>query len=104
MWRIARYVGAGFTVIVIVAATALGIYTHTDGFRELVRQKLVAAVNDSVRGKIDVARIEGSVWGNLTLIDVRLSYQNAEIARLPRLGVNPSLLPLLWKRVQLFRL
>jgi autotransporter translocation and assembly factor TamB len=104
MLRRARYVAAGLAIIVIVAATALGIYTHTDGFRELVRQKLMAAVNDSVRGKINVARIEGSVWGNLTLIDVELFYGNAEIARIPRLGINHSLLPLLWKRVQVFRL
>lgn len=104
MWRVVRYTVAGLTLVIIVAATAVGIYTHTDSFRELVRQKLVAAVNDSVRGKINIARIEGSVWGNLTLIDVRLFYQNEEIARIARLGINHSLLPLLWKRVQVFRL
>lgn len=99
-----RYLAAGAAIVIIAAATALGIYTHSNAFRELVRQKLVAGVNESIRGKITVARIEGSMWGNLALVDVRVLYDGAEIARIPRLGIYHSLLPLLWKRVQVFQL
>ena len=99
-----RYLAAGAAIVIIAAATALGIYTHSDAFRDLVRQKLVAGVNESLRGKITVGRIEGSMWGNLTLVDVRVQYDGAEIARVPRLGVYYALLPVLWKRVQVFQL
>ena len=53
-----------------------------------VRQKLLAVINDSMRGKVSVARLDGSVWGSLTLIDVRLADNESEIARIPRLKVN----------------
>ena len=69
-----------------------------------MRQKLLAAINDSVRGKFSVARLDGSVWGSLTLIDVRLADNESEIARIPRLKVNYALLPLIWGRIQVLRL
>ena len=87
-----------------LGAAGLVFYTHTDGFREFVRQKLLAVINDSMRGKISVARLDGSVWGSLTLLDVRLVDNEIEIARIPRLKVNYALLPLIWGRIQVFRL
>ncbi len=104
MPRWVRYIAAGAAIVILAAAGTLGIYTHSDAFRELVRQKLIAGVNESIRGKIDVARIEGSIWGNLTLVDIRVLFDGAEIARIPRLGIYHSLWPLLWKRVQVFQL
>ena len=94
----------GFVFLLVLGFAGLAFYTHTDGFREFVRQKLLAAIKDSVRGKISVAKLDGSVWGSLTLIDVRLSDNGDEIVRIPRLKINYSLPPLLWGRVQIFRL
>ena len=90
--------------LLVLGVAGLAFYTHTDGFRDFVRQKLVRAINDSIQGKVSVARLDGSVWGSLTLIDVRLADNESEIARIPRLKVNYALLPLIWGRIQVFRL
>ena len=103
-WRFCRWLRLGLVVLLVLGVAGLAFYTHMDGFRELVRQKLLAAINDSVRGKISVARLDGSVWGSLTLLDVRLVDNEIEIARIPRLKVNYALLPLIWGRIQVFRL
>ena len=100
IWRILRWVRLAFVFLLVLAVTGLAFYTHTDGFRDLVRQKLVTAINDSIRGKISVTRLDGSVWGSLTLIDVRLNDNESEIARIPRVKVNYALLPLIWGRIQ----
>ena len=103
-WRICRWLRLGFLFLLVLGVVGLVFYTHTDGFRDFVRQKLLAAINDSVRGKFSVARLDGSVWGSLTLVDVRLVDNEIEIARIPRLKVNYALLPLIWGRIQVFRL
>ena len=103
-WRFCRWLRLALLVLLLLGVAGLAFYTHTDGFREFVRQKLVTAINDSVRGKFSVARLDGSVWGSLTLIDVRLVDNEGEIARIPRLKVNYALLPLVWGRIQVLRL
>ena len=79
-WRFCRWLRLALLVLLLVGVAGLAFYTHTDGFREFVRQKLVTAINDSVRGKFSVTRLDGSVWGSLTLIDVRLVDNESEIA------------------------
>ena len=103
-WRFCRWLRLALLVLLMLGVAGLAFYTHTDGFREFVRQKLVTAINDSIRGKVSVARLDGSVWGSLTLIDVRLADNESEIARIPRLKVNYALLPLIWGRIQVLRL
>jgi len=103
-WRLCRWLRLALVVLLVLGVAGLAFYTHTDGFREFVRQKLVTAINDSMRGKISVTRLDGSVWGSLTLIDVRLVDNEGEIARIPRVKVNYALLPLIWGRIQVFRL
>jgi autotransporter translocation and assembly factor TamB len=102
--QVCRWLMFGFVFLLALAVTGLLFYTHTDDFREFVRQKLLAAISDSVQGKISVARLDGSVWGDVTLIDVRLFDTGNEIVRIPRVRINYSLLPLLWGQIQVFRL
>ena len=102
--RVFRWVAFTFVFLLVLGVTGLVFYTHTDGFRELVRQKLLAVINDSVRGKVSAARLDGSVWGSLTLIDVRLSDNGNEIIRVPRVKVIYSLPSLLLGRIQVFHL
>ena len=68
-WRFCRWLRLALLVLLVLGVAGLAFYTHTDGFREFVRQKLVTAINDSVRRKGQCRQIDGSVWGSLTLID-----------------------------------
>src|SRR4030095_6139866 len=103
-WRVCRWLRLAWLVLLLLGVVGLAFYTHTDGFREFMRERLVTAINDSMHGKVSVAKWDGSVWGSLTLIDVSLIDNEAEIARIPRLKLNYALLPLIWGRIQILRL
>ncbi|HEY6364418.1 MAG TPA: hypothetical protein VI585_06455, partial [Candidatus Binatia bacterium] len=103
-WRFCRWLRLALVLLLVLGVVGLAFYTHTDGFREFVREKLVTAINASMHGKVSVAKLDGSVWGSLTLIDVSLIDNEAEIVRIPRLKVNYALLPLIWGRIQILRL
>src|SRR5262245_18928428 len=102
--RLLRWVSRGLMLLFALGVAALVWYTHTDGFREFARQKLLALANDSVRGKISIAKLAGSVWGHLILNDVVVADDQAEIVRIPRLQIDYSWVPLLWGRFQILRL
>jgi autotransporter translocation and assembly factor TamB len=87
-----------------LGVAVLVVYTHTDGFREFTRQKLLALANESIRGKISIAKLAGSVWGHLILTDVIVADDEAEIVRIPRLQIDYAWVPLLWGRFQIIRL
>jgi autotransporter translocation and assembly factor TamB len=102
--RLVRWVAGSFMLLVALGVAALVWYTHTDGFREFARHKLLSLANDSIRGKISIAKLEGSVWGNIIFSDVIVTDGGSEIVRIPRLRIDYSLVPLLLGRVQIFRL
>ena len=103
LWSYFRWILLGAGMFIVLAAVALGIYSSTEAFRRLVREQLIAAVNGSIRGTLSLERIEGSIWGDLTLHDVRLSYQQDDIVRIPRLKLTYALLPLLRGELQISR-
>ena len=83
--RALRWIFAAAGLLVLVALVGLGIYTHTDAFRETLRQNVVAQVNAAVPGEIAIERIEGSIWGDLTLINLQLYHEGNELLAVPRL-------------------
>ncbi|MDP9129858.1 MAG: AsmA family protein, partial [Candidatus Binatota bacterium] len=103
MFRYLRWIALGIGLVLLLIAVGLGVYSNTEGFRRMVREQLVAAINSSIRGAVTLERIEGSVWGDLTLHDVRLRYQNSDIVRIARLKLSYELLPLLFGRLQIDR-
>lgn len=103
MFRYLRWIALGIGLVLLLIAVGLGVYSNTEGFRRLVREQLVAAINSSIRGTVTLERIEGSVWGDLTLHDVRLRYQDFDIVRIARLKLSYALLPLVFGRLQIAR-
>ena len=91
--------GSGLLLALIVVAGL--IYTRTENFNGWVREQALAAINDSIRGSITVARLEGSVWRRLILLNVALRYEEVEIARIPRVEVAFSLIPLFRGRLEI---
>ena len=98
-----KWIALGAGLLFLLLAIALGVYTNTEHFRRLVQDQLVAAINGSIRGSISLDRIEGSIWGSITLHDVRLRYQESDILRIPQLKLAYALLPLLRGQLKIAR-
>jgi translocation and assembly module TamB len=103
--RVAGRVVLGLLSLVLVTVAAVLVVLHTDWGREQVRRRVERALDDALIGGARIARLEGSVLGDLTVRGVVL--EDAE--RTPAISadavrVELALLPLLGKRVQLDRL
>jgi uncharacterized protein involved in outer membrane biogenesis len=98
-----RRIGMAIGLLLVLLAIALGIYSNTEAFRQMVREQLIAALNASIRGSITLERIEGSIWGNVTLHQVRLRYRDADIVQIPQLKLSYALLPLWRGHLQITR-
>jgi uncharacterized protein involved in outer membrane biogenesis len=100
LYRVA--LSLGFLLLVLIIAAA--IITHTDRFRDFVRDKLMTAINDTIVGSISLGRIDGSIWGNVILHDVVVRHEGAKIFEVPELTISYSLFPLIWGRLHVFQL
>jgi autotransporter translocation and assembly factor TamB len=103
-WRIVKWLLLGGSLLLALAAVTLVIYTRSEHFTGWLRQEGVAVVNNMIRGSIKVERLEGSVWRDVTLHNVALSYENAEILTIPRVEIVFSLWRLLWGELQISRI
>jgi autotransporter translocation and assembly factor TamB len=101
MVRYLRWIALGAGLLIVLLAVGLCLYTKTETFRRLVREQVIAAINNSIRGAVSLDRIEGSLWGDITLHNVRLRYHDSDIVRIPRLKLSYALLPLLHGRLQI---
>ena len=99
--RIVKWLFLCVGLLVLLSAIGISLYTRTENFTRWAREESVAAVNELIRGSVSVERLEGSVWGHLTLYKVALRYEEQEIVQVPRLDVSFSLLPLLWGQVKI---
>jgi len=90
-------------LLFVMLALGLGYYSNTEAFRQMIREQLVATINSSMRGSISLERIEGSIWGDVTLHQVRLRYRDADIAQIPQLKLAYALLPLWRGQLQITR-
>ena len=99
--RIVKWLFLGAAFLALLVVTAVVIYVRSEHFTGWLRSEAVAAVNNMIRGSIRVERLEGSVWRNVTLHDVALRYENAEIVKIPRLEVSFSLWRLIWGELQI---
>jgi autotransporter translocation and assembly factor TamB len=87
--------------VLLLLIIAAAIYTNTEGFRRMVRDQVLEAINSGMRGSVTLDRIEGPLWGDLTIHDIRLRYQDSDILAIPRVRLAVSLLPLLFGQIQL---
>ncbi|MGH8531465.1 MAG: translocation/assembly module TamB domain-containing protein [Gammaproteobacteria bacterium] len=103
MAKIRTYVGwtaliaSGVLLLVVVA---LVLYSRTAGFHDFLREKALAALNENVRGRIGLGRVQGSIWGKLVLSDLTLRYQGEVVLAVPRITASYRLLPLLRGRIE----
>jgi len=60
--RAFRWVALMFAFLLVLGVTGLLFYTHTDGFRELVRQKLLAVDQRFCSSKSQCCKTRRLVW------------------------------------------
>ena len=99
-----RYLWRALSIILLIlfaGIVVLVILTRTPLVNRILRDKVVAFVAANYRGALRIGRIEGSVWGSLRLDEVALLYQGKTIAFIPRLSLDYSLVPILWRTVHL---
>ncbi len=96
--HIARILRRGLVAVaalVLIASAVLYALTLTDRFREFARREVLESIRGLFRGRIDVASLEGSLWGDVRLVDVSLQYGDVEVLHVPRVRLRYALLPLL---------
>ena len=103
-WRIIKWSVLGLGLVFLLVVVGLVVYTRTENFEQWAREQAVAAANGSIRGTISLERLEGSVWHQLTLHNVALHYEGAELFQVPRVELSFSLLPLIWGEFWLSRI
>jgi autotransporter translocation and assembly factor TamB len=89
--------------LLLIVLVGVGLFTQTERFRGLLRDQLVSALHASSHAEVSLGRIEGSIWGNITLHDVVLRYQDTEMLRVPRLTASYALASLLRGMVHVLR-
>src|SRR5687767_1410509 len=95
MLRILRYLLLALVTLVVIAVAGAGWYTTTDSFRAWLRTELAARLNAGWRGELGLGRIDGSIFGDLTLHDVVLRHGAKTVIAAPQVGLSYSLMPLL---------
>jgi hypothetical protein len=103
-WRFVKWTVLGLGSLVLLIVVAAALYTRTQDFEARVRQQSVDAVNRSIRGAISVERFEGSIWRRITLYNVALRHQDAEILLVPRVDISFSLLSLIFGQLKIGRI
>ncbi len=90
-------IASGILLLVVVG---LVLYSRTEGFRDRLRDEVVAALNESIRGEIGLGRVQGSIWAKLVLSDLSVRYQGDVLLAVPRISASYRLLPLLRGRLE----
>jgi autotransporter translocation and assembly factor TamB len=101
LWCILKWFAAGVGVLFLLAIVTVAVYTRTENFTRWLREEAIAVVNQTIRGTLSVERLDGSVWSRLTLYNVILRQGESEIAKIPRLEVFFSLIPLIWGELKI---
>ena len=70
--HVCKRVAQGVLLLVLVAVIAALVFIHTDYGRNIIREQVVKALADAVPGGVKIARIDGSVFGTLTIRGVEI--------------------------------
>src|SRR2546425_2181229 len=104
MSRFLRYLARALLALIVLVAIAVAagtIYMRTESFGRLLRDQVNRLGAISFRGQLVIGQIDTSIWGDLTIHDLRIQYRGAGVVLIPRLRVSYSLIPSLWRELRL---
>jgi autotransporter translocation and assembly factor TamB len=99
-----RYLRRAISIIALIILFCLFgllILTRTPLVNEFLRNQVIAFAAANYRGTLKIGRIEGSIWGSLRLTQVALLYEGKTITSIAQVSLDYSLVPLLWRTVNL---
>lgn len=85
-----------FSLIIIIAA-----FTQTGIFKDMLRDLITNKINESIKGKITVGRIGGTIFSDIEIHDVRISESNESVISAYKLEVNYNLFSLFNKKINI---
>ncbi len=101
LFRWIRRISMALLLLFLIAVGGVFIFTQTGTFNSIILAKLTPYLATTFRGSIRIGAIEGSIWSEVVLREVTLNYRGAEVVRVPRVTLDASVVPLLWRAVHL---
>lgn len=89
-----RRILVGTIALVVLLVVAIGVVTNTAWFRGWLREQAVVAANGALVGDVSIGAIDGSLWNEFIIRDVRITHDGEESLFIPsiRLGWTPTAL------------
>ncbi|MDP2038580.1 MAG: hypothetical protein Q8L04_14450, partial [Ignavibacteria bacterium] len=89
---------SAFLVLLIISLVVLG-FTQTKTFRELLREKVIALVNEEINGKLNIEKIDGTLLTSLYLHNTSIVVDNDTLLFASNVEVKTSPVQLLLKKI-----
>jgi len=103
--KVAAWLLTAIAVFVVLALGAVLFVANSSWGREQVRALVVEQVNEVIEGRLEIARIDGTLLGGPELVEVSLvDLEGRPFLEAERVSVGFSLLPLVRRRVELSHL
>lgn len=103
MKRIPTYIlkyTRGTLYFVLMLVVAILVFSQTSLFRSILKDQVTSILNETLRGKVSIGSIEGTLVTSLIVNDVRVADSaDTEIAFIKRIEVYPKLLEFLSDRI-----
>jgi len=88
-----------FFVGIFLLLLIVGGITQTSTFRNYLREKIVALLNDGIYGRIEIGKIDGTIFTSLIVRDAKLFYKNDTIVSVKKVEVKISPLQVFLQRI-----
>ncbi|MDP3149045.1 MAG: hypothetical protein Q8N83_07930 [Ignavibacteria bacterium] len=88
-----------FFVGIFVLLLIVGGITQTSTFRNYLREKVVALVNEEINGKIEIGKIDGTIFTSLIIRDAKLFYLKDTIVNIKKVEVKISPLQIFLQKI-----
>ncbi len=104
VWKIVKWIAVGLGALIVIAIVAAVVVINTNWFRDTARSKVNAILAGTFKGQLAIGRIQGSIWSDLILDDITLTYNGERIAHIERMRVAYGILSILHDTIDLTHL
>jgi autotransporter translocation and assembly factor TamB len=104
MYLIIRYLKRALillALLVAVVVVAVLIFVRTRSFDRLLKTHADRLLASSFQGEVTLGQIETSIWGMLSLHELRIRNRGSTIVYIPQVELGYALIPLLWHEARL---